>query len=337
MNLSDPIIMHGQITIPRAVRGYFMKLLRILLLLSLVQVYSCSKSADQAGDSDDPAGVEIADAGDESESADDSLDGAALDEESNSDEVKIADATGEDGTQAAESVAGTSVPSEDVALDDTKSLEEVSAPTDSAQADSGNNYVASGSETPAGTSSLESSASAAATSDTSGIGDATYTVQSNETLMLIAFKLYGDYGKWKEIASLNQDKLNGSTLISSGMQLRYNTQGANFNWSPSGKEHIVKSGDTLSLISNHYYATIHKWRQIWENNKPLIKDPNKIFVGFTIYVPEAGMRDMASEPAPAPAAKSAPKDQMAQGSAPAAPESAAPAAQSGGDDFGEDI
>jgi nucleoid-associated protein YgaU len=40
--------------------------------------------------------------------------------------------------------------------------------------------------------------------DGSGIGDSTYTVQANETLMLIAFKLYGDYSKWKEIASLNQ-------------------------------------------------------------------------------------------------------------------------------------
>lgn len=312
-----------------------MKLLKILLLLSLVQVYSCSKSADQAEDTDDPAGVEIADSGEESEAGDDSLDGEAIDEES-SDEVKIADATegDEEALEGGESVAGTSVESEDVALDDAKSLEEVSAPSDSAAADSGNDYVASSSEeTPAGSSSLESTEAApAATSDTSGIGDATYTVQSNETLMLIAFKLYGDYGKWKEIASLNQDKLNGSTLISSGMQLRYNTQGANFNWSPSGKEHIVKSGDTLSLISNHYYATIHKWRQIWENNKPLIKDPNKIFVGFTIYVPEAGMRDMASDPAPAPAAPAPAQDQMAQGSAPSA--EAAPVEA---DDFGEDI
>jgi nucleoid-associated protein YgaU len=307
-----------------------MKLLKILLLLSLVQVYSCSKSADQAEDSDDPAGVEIADSGEESESGDDSLDGEALEEESG-DEVKIAEATEEDGEVSGdgeESVAGTSVASDDVALDETQNLEEVAAPSDSAQADSGSDYVASSAaEEPAGSSSVE-----AATSDTSGIGDATYSVQSNETLMLIAFKLYGDYGKWKEIASLNQDKLNGSTLISTGMQLRYNTQGANFNWSPSGKEHIVKSGDTLSLISNHYYATIHKWKQIWENNKPLIKDPNKIFVGFTIFVPEQGMRDMASDPQPAaPPAMPPAQDQMAQGAAPAAE---APAAA---DDFGEDI
>ena len=288
-----------------------MKYLKILLLLSLAQFYSCSKSENQSEDLDDPAGVEIADSGEEG--GDESLDGEALEDEGGGEEVQIADAAEADGegtddlgeVSADEAVAGTSTPGDDVAL------EEVGAPTDAAAADAGSDYVAD-----AGASS-ESMGATAASTDTSGIGDATYNVQSNETLMLIAFKLYGDYGRWKEIASLNQDKLNGSTLISPGMTLRYNTQGANFNWSPNGKEHIVKSGDTLSLISNHYYATIHKWKMIWENNKPLIKDPNKIFVGFTIYVPEQGMRDMASDPAPA-APSAPPSEPMAQGAAPEA-------------------
>jgi nucleoid-associated protein YgaU len=308
-----------------------MKYLKILLLLSLAQFYSCSKSENQSEDLDDPAGVEIADSGEEG--GDESLDGEALEDEGGGEEVQIADAAEADGegtddlgeVSADEAVAGTSTPGEDVAL------EEVGAPTDAAAADAGSDYVADAStatEAPAGSATEEMGATAAST-DTSGIGDATYNVQRNETLMLIAFKLYGDYGRWKEIASLNQDKLNGSTLISPGMTLRYNTQGANFNWSPNGKEHIVKSGDTLSLISNHYYATIHKWKMIWENNKPLIKDPNKIFVGFTIYVPEEGMRDMASDPAPAaPSSPSAPATEpMAQGAAPEALET----------EFSEDI
>lgn len=304
-----------------------MKFFKILLLLSLAQFYSCSKSSDQSEDLDDPSGVEIADSGEEG--GDEELDGESLENEDSGDEVQIADAAEGDTEEDAglgdteEAVAGTTSES-DVAL------EEVGAPTDSAAEDSGSKYVA---EDTSSEEASQGSPSMTASTDTSGIGDATYSVQSNETLMLIAFKLYGDYGRWKEIASLNQDKLNGSTLISSGMQLRYNTKGANFNWAPTGKEHIVKSGDTLSLISNHYYATIHKWKSIWENNKPLIKDPNKIFVGFTIFVPEQGMRDMASDPAPAPAAAPAAapaQDQMAQGAAPAAPEPAA-------DDFSEDI
>lgn len=305
-----------------------MKYLKILLLLSLAQFYSCSKSADQSEDLDDPAGVEIADSGEEG--GDESLDGEESLDDEGGDEVQIADAAEGDeevDLGADEAVAGTSTDA-----GDDLSLEEVGAPTDSAAADSGSEYVADAGAATEAPAVDEGSGTMAASTDTSGIGDATYTVQSNETLMLIAFKLYGDYGRWKEIASLNQDKLNGSTLISSGMQLRYNTQGANFNWAPSGKEHIVKSGDTLSLISNHYYATIHKWKMIWENNKPLIKDPNKIFVGFTIFVPENGIRDMASDPAPAAPAAPAP-DQMAQGAAPAA--AAEPAAIE--DDFGEDI
>ena len=36
------------------------------------------------------------------------------------------------------------------------------------------------------------------------------------------------------------------------------------------------------------------WKNIWNNNKPLIRDPNKIFAGFTLYYLENG-RDVASE------------------------------------------
>src|SRR5688572_22312174 len=40
-----------------------------------------------------------------------------------------------------------------------------------------------------------------------------YTVQKNETLMMIAFKLYGDYGRWKDLASQNRETLKGGTTV----------------------------------------------------------------------------------------------------------------------------
>jgi len=97
---------------------------------------------------------------------------------------------------------------------------------------------------------------------------------------------------------------------------------------------VIVRGDTLSLISNRFYGTLFKWKKIWENNKPLIKDPNKIFVGFTVYVPDVS-RDMASEPAaPMEPQNAAPAtgDQMANGAG-----AAAPAAQETGGDFPTDI
>lgn len=123
--------------------------------------------------------------------------------------------------------------------------------------------------------------------------ESTYTVQKNETLMMIAFKLYGDYGKWRDISNMNQDKLKGGQAVREGMVLRYMAPAEAFVWSPEGNPYLIRTGDTLSGISQTTYGTVKKWKSIWDNNRPLIKDPNKIFAGFTIYTLDG--RQVASE------------------------------------------
>ena len=122
-----------------------------------------------------------------------------------------------------------------------------------------------------------------------------YTVQKNETLMLISFKLYGDYGKWKQLADWNDGELNGSTALSSGMSLKYYPASEDFVWNPEGSPYLIKRGDTLGTISEDTYETNKYWKEIWYNNKPLIKDPNVIFAGFTIYTPEIDGRGVAND------------------------------------------
>lgn len=121
-----------------------------------------------------------------------------------------------------------------------------------------------------------------------------YTVAKNETLMMIAFKLYGDYAKWKELAGQNREKLKGGTTLLPGMVLDYIAPAEEFVWNPQGNPYLIKTGDNLGSISKEVYETTKKWKLLWENNRPLIKDPNKIFAGFTIYYPESG-REVASE------------------------------------------
>lgn len=121
-----------------------------------------------------------------------------------------------------------------------------------------------------------------------------YTVQRNETLMLIAFKIYGDYERWKDIANQNRDALRGNTALRHGMVLNYVAPAEEFVWNPQGNPYLIRTGDTLAGISKEVYATLKKWKLIWDNNRPLIKDPNKIYAGFTIYTPESG-REVANE------------------------------------------
>ena len=112
---------------------------------------------------------------------------------------------------------------------------------------------------------------------------ASYTVGSGETLMMIAFKVYGDYRKWKDIQSLNNDTLSGTTVLNTGMQIKYKVPAQKFVWNPEGNPYLIKRGDTLVLISGDVYGKTDRWRDIWDNNRPLIRDPNLIFAGFTLY------------------------------------------------------
>ena len=49
---------------------------------------------------------------------------------------------------------------------------------------------------------------------------------------------------------------------------------------------VVKKGDTLSAISLTVYGDANKYQKIFEANKPLLKDPNKIYPGQTLRIPE---------------------------------------------------
>ncbi len=116
---------------------------------------------------------------------------------------------------------------------------------------------------------------------------ATHTVKRGETLMQIAFQVYGDLSKWRTLKELNN--LASSSSLHSGMKLKYYKPESPFVWNPSGTPYLIKDGDTLGIISSNVYRTPKKWKTIWENNKPLIKNPNLIYAGFTLYYLREGL------------------------------------------------
>lgn len=48
----------------------------------------------------------------------------------------------------------------------------------------------------------------------------------------------------------------------------------------------VQKGDTLSAISQRVYGDPNKYQNIFEANKPMLKDVNKIYPGQTLRIPE---------------------------------------------------
>jgi len=49
--------------------------------------------------------------------------------------------------------------------------------------------------------------------------------------------------------------------------------------------YTVESGDTLSKIAREQYGSAGKYMAIFDANKPMLKDPNKIYPGQVLRIP----------------------------------------------------
>jgi len=54
---------------------------------------------------------------------------------------------------------------------------------------------------------------------------------------------------------------------------------------PEPQMHVVVKGDTLSKIAKEYYGDAMKYPVIFEANKPMLTDPDKIYVGQVLRIP----------------------------------------------------
>jgi len=114
-----------------------------------------------------------------------------------------------------------------------------------------------------------------------GVASDEYVVAAGDTLMKIAFKRYGDVFQWKKIAHDNAETLKNPNVLPVGMKLKVEPS-TYAETTPEGERYLIKQGDTLATISGTVYGTPRKWKKIWEHNKDLIKNPDRIFSGFYI-------------------------------------------------------
>ena len=55
---------------------------------------------------------------------------------------------------------------------------------------------------------------------------------------------------------------------------------------PKLNYYTIKSGDSLSKIAGSEYGDVHKWKALFEANREVIKDPDLIYPGQIILIPE---------------------------------------------------
>jgi nucleoid-associated protein YgaU len=54
---------------------------------------------------------------------------------------------------------------------------------------------------------------------------------------------------------------------------------------PAAQVYTVAKGDNLSKIAKHFYGNANEWKRIFEANRDVLKDPDKIFPGQQLKSP----------------------------------------------------
>ena len=109
----------------------------------------------------------------------------------------------------------------------------------------------------------------------------TYTVQSGDTLSVIAQKFYSDANLWQRIYDANRGIIGPEPdRIYPGQNLVI----PDFN--TSARTYTVQPGDTLSVIAQKFYGDANSWQIIYDANRSVIGDNyNEIFPGQNLVIP----------------------------------------------------
>lgn len=108
-----------------------------------------------------------------------------------------------------------------------------------------------------------------------------HKVAVGESLWQISQKYYNDGYKWTEIAKINN--LTSPDLLEAGQSLSIPELAV----VPAvvTSEYLVVMGDDLWKIAVRAYADGYQWTKIWEANKAVIGNPDRVEVGTKLILP----------------------------------------------------
>ena len=128
---------------------------------------------------------------------------------------------------------------------------------------------------------------AAGSSSSMNMAPIRYTVKSGDTLWKIARQFYGNGAMWTKIYADNKSTIKNPNRIYVGQVLLiYPSIGDGTYITESGaKTYRVKRGDTLWSIAEEMYGKGKRWKKIYEANKGTLSNPNKLYAGQILIIP----------------------------------------------------
>jgi LysM repeat protein len=133
----------------------------------------------------------------------------------------------------------------------------------------------------------------------------THKVSEGESLYGIASEYYGDGNLWPELAKANSDRVNAKGHVLIGVVLNVPYRGGDIPSVPAGPRlsnnapttaqkptesngygmYTIKTGDTLSEISQELMGTMRRMNELIELNRDQINDADDIRVGMKLRYP----------------------------------------------------
>ncbi|MBC7543387.1 MAG: LysM peptidoglycan-binding domain-containing protein [Candidatus Sericytochromatia bacterium] len=115
----------------------------------------------------------------------------------------------------------------------------------------------------------------------------TYRVRKGDTLWDIAEAQMGSGHRWLSIYQLNKGTLSSPQQISPGQTLQIPARTTVVTAAAAAKKFkiTVRPGDTLSLIAKKRLGRLDRWREIYDLNRSVLRNPRLIFPGQQLWIP----------------------------------------------------
>jgi len=114
----------------------------------------------------------------------------------------------------------------------------------------------------------------------------THTIARGDTLSELSQRYLGTARRWSEIVNANPGLQPNRLIVGETINIPGSgSEGGTGSpaASASGNGHTIARGDTLMKISQQYYGTTTRWREILDANPGV--DPQKLYVGKTLVIP----------------------------------------------------
>jgi len=128
-----------------------------------------------------------------------------------------------------------------------------------------------------------------------GLDPAAYTIQVSGDTATVTGTANSQEEKEKIVLALGnvqgigkvEDQITVPTSGTSGAPVEAGGPGTGGSGGLGSQFYTVQSGDTLSKIAKQFYGDANKYPAIFEANKPMLKDPDKIYPGQALRIPKA--------------------------------------------------